>query len=140
LFSNAQKDGPVDPGKDKLGYKGYTIRLIPAENGAYGYAVFNGKDLKIHQSHNPFTMSPAGLDSKEDAYKIAKWQINQLEEKSTEDKKEKTDVHKNKNVPNSTQIDPKLPESLSKKLFQKGPIVNQSISKDIAKELGIKIH
>lgn len=138
MFSNAQKDGPVDPTKDKLGHKGYTIRLIPAVNGAYGYAVFKGKELKIHQSYNPFTLSPNGLDSKEDAYKIAKWQINQLEEKSTVDKKKETEV--NKNVPNSPQVDSKLPESLSKKLPQNGPIVNQSISKDIAKELGIKVH
>src|SRR6059058_4871430 len=74
----AQTHEPVNPQKDKLDFEGYTIRLMPAMGGTYGYYITKGKELVVHQGFNPFTNSPMGLSNKEDVYKLAKWQINQL--------------------------------------------------------------
>src|ERR1700744_4916568 len=74
----AQRHEPVNPQKDKLEFEGYTIRLLPAMGGTYGYYITRGKELIVHQGYNPFTNSPMGLSNKEDVYKLAKWQINQL--------------------------------------------------------------
>src|SRR4051794_22957953 len=74
----AQTHEPVNPQKDKLDFEGYTIRLLPAMGGTYGYYIVKEKELVVHQGYNPFTLSPFGLSTKEDVYKIAKWQINQL--------------------------------------------------------------
>jgi hypothetical protein len=73
----AQRHEPVNPQKDKREFKGYTIRLLPAMGGTYGYDIVKGKQRVVHQSYNPFTNSPMGLRKKEDAYKIAQWQIQQ---------------------------------------------------------------
>src|SRR4051794_30252844 len=74
----AQKQEPVNTQKDRQEFEGYTIRLLPAMSGTYGYDIFKGKERVLHQSRNPFTFSTVGLYSKEDAYKIAQWQIKQL--------------------------------------------------------------
>src|SRR3954452_25454888 len=74
----AQRHEPINPQKDKLEFEGYTIRLMPAMGGTYGYYITKGKELVGHQGYNPFTNSPMGLCNKEDVYKLAKWQINQL--------------------------------------------------------------
>src|SRR3954452_21828888 len=74
----AQRGEPVNPQTDKLDFEGYTIRLMPAMGGTYGYYITKEKQLVVHQGYNPFTLSPFGLSNKEDVYKVAKWQINQL--------------------------------------------------------------
>ena len=58
-------------------FNGYTIRTYKAATG-YGYDIFYQNNLVIHQKNNPFTASPDGLKNKEDALKIAKWQIIHL--------------------------------------------------------------
>ncbi|GAB3021531.1 hypothetical protein [Spirosoma pulveris] len=75
----AQQYEPVNPAKDKLDYQGYTIRLMPSREGSYGYSILKGKAVVAHQLHNPFSMAPVGLRRKEDVYKVAKWQIEQVQ-------------------------------------------------------------
>ena|ERR1700733_448063 len=78
LSSYAQK--PIVSGNenDKIVYQGYLIRLIPENNVGYGYDIFSLNQMVVHQTGNPFTLSPIGLKTREDALKIAKWQVEQL--------------------------------------------------------------
>ena len=78
MASQAQQQEPVNTKTDRREFKGYTIRLVPATSGTYGYDILKGTERLIHQSCNPFTFSPRGLAKKEDAYKLAQWQIGQL--------------------------------------------------------------
>ncbi|ADB39906.1 hypothetical protein [Spirosoma linguale] len=75
----AQQYEPVNPAKDKLDYQGYTIRLMPGRDGSYGYSILKGKAVVAHQMHNPVSMAPVGLRRKEDVYKVARWQIEQVQ-------------------------------------------------------------
>lgn len=60
----AQRHEPVNPQKDKIYYQGYLIRLMPAHGPGYGYDIFKGKELMVHQSYNPFTRSHMDLIKK----------------------------------------------------------------------------
>jgi hypothetical protein len=78
IYCSAQNDGPVKPSKDSLQFMGYTIRIIPAEQRTYGYDIFHGNRLILHQQRNPFTSSPCGLHKKQDVFDVAKWQIEHI--------------------------------------------------------------
>jgi hypothetical protein len=128
----AQRGEPVNPQKDKREYKGYTIRLLPAIGGTYGYDIVKGKQRVVHQAYNPFTSSPMGLSKKEDAYKVAKWQIQQLNEGK----------ELSAGRPMDQESDTKLPPALARNLHRQGsngPRINQRISKKVAEELQINI-
>jgi hypothetical protein len=62
-------------GFDRYAYMGRVIRIIPAATGGYGYSIFFQNHLVARQSLNPFTMAPTGLKNKEDALKLARWQV-----------------------------------------------------------------
>ena len=128
----AQTHEPVNPQKDKLDFEGYNIRLLPAMGGTYGYYITKGKELVVHQGYNPFTNSPMGLINKEDVYKVAKWQINQL-------KAGKSPVSGGSAVQGK---DKKLPPALEQQLQlqgSRGPWINQHLSPQVASELQISI-
>lgn len=117
----AQQLEPVNPQTDIEEYEGYTIKLIPAQGGTYGYDIFNGLTLVVHQDMNPFTMEPTGLVEKLDAFKVAKWQILEL-------KKE-----------NSGTPQP-IPSEGIINSANGGVKYNLSIPRSIATELGIEIN
>ena len=132
MATHAQTHEPVNPQKDKLDFEGYTIRLMPAMGGTYGYYITKGKELVVHQSYNPFTSSPMGLSNKEDVYKVAKWQINQI-------KAGKSPVSGGSAIQGK---DIKLPPALAQKLQlqgSRGPWINQHLSPQVATELQIII-
>jgi len=118
LFAQEPSE-PLDPQKDKIVSEGYLIKLIPADAGGYGYDIFKQNMLVVHQSLNPFTMTPRGLETKEDAYKTAKWQVMQL-------KKENSDL-----LPRTSPVGT-IPE-------RKGTQSNQRISKQVAQQLNIRL-
>ena len=133
IATQAQTHEPVNPQKDQLEFEGYTIRLLPAMGGTYEYYIVKGKELVVHQGYNPFTNSPMGLSNKEDVYKVAKWQINQLKAGKS---------------PTSSQSpaiqgrDIKLPPALEQQLRlqgSRGPWINQRISPQIGSDLQISI-
>ena len=129
----AQRHEPVNPQKDKLDFEGYTIRLMPAMGGTYGYYITKGKELVVHQGYNPFTHSPMGLSNKEDVYKVAKWQINQLKAG-----KSPTSLQS----PAIQGRDIKLPPALEQQLRlqgSRGPWINQRLSPQVAIDLQINI-
>jgi hypothetical protein len=64
--------------EDKVDYQGYSIKLLPGQGPGFGYAIFKNKELLVQQTYNPFNMSPIGLSKKEDAIKLAQWQVRQL--------------------------------------------------------------
>src|ERR1700748_3587844 len=60
------------------GFNGHTIRVYKTIGTGDGYDIFYKSKLLIHQNNNPFTGSPNGLKNKEDALKLAKWQVIHL--------------------------------------------------------------
>jgi len=73
----AQKSDSTDFPKNKLEFEGYTIKLIPSEEG-YGFEISKKTITLMYQPLNPFNGSSKGLKKKEDVVKIAKWIINQV--------------------------------------------------------------
>src|SRR3954462_2073669 len=129
----AQTHEPVNPQKDQLDFEGYTIRLLPAMGGTYGYYITKGKELVVHQGYNPFTSSPMGLSNKEDVYKVAKWQINQLKAGKSPTSSESPAIQGK---------DIKLPPALEQQLQlqgSRGPWINQPLSPQVASDLQISI-
>jgi hypothetical protein len=129
----AQRGEPVNPQKDQQVYQGYTIRLLPAMAGSYGYQIVKGNQLFVFQYRNPFTGSQDGLRKKEDAYKVAQWQIRQLlaGKPSTQDMR----LTQGKDL--------NLPPALRQKLQMQGnrsPWINQRLSNKVAEELQINYH
>lgn len=122
----AQRGEPVNHQKDQQIYQGYTISLLPAMSGTYGYKIVKGKELIAIQMRNPFTGAPDGLNRKEDAFKTAQWQIRQLVAGKT-----------GKQGISLTQ-DMHLPAPLLQQLQgSHGPRINQRIPGKVAKELQI---
>jgi len=133
MTTQAQTHESVNPQKDKLDFEGYIIRLLPAMGGTYGYYITKGKELVVHQGYNPFTSSPMGLSNKEDVYKVAKWQINQLQQGKSPTSSES---------PSIQGRDIKLPPALEQQLQlqgSRGPWINQRISPQVASDLQISI-
>jgi hypothetical protein len=126
LLLFAQRGEPVNPQKDKLEFQGYTIRVIPADFGTYGYDIFEGKTILVHQERNPFTLSPVGLRKKEDVYKVAKWQIQQLKQTLLSE------------TPGGTLTKPSS-QATASKWAKRNVIANQRLSTEVAKELKISI-
>lgn len=59
-------------------FNGHIIRIYKTAATGYGYDIFYQYRLVIHQQNNPFTASPGGLKNKDDALRIAKWQVLHL--------------------------------------------------------------
>jgi hypothetical protein len=69
---------PPIGGKDNTVYMGYLIRLLPAGSNGFGYEIFFRAKMVVYEPNNPFTLAPTGLRNREDALKIAKWQVEQI--------------------------------------------------------------
>jgi hypothetical protein len=54
------------------------IKLNALAEGGYGYDILYQGKLLVSQMRNPFTNSQKGLPGKEDAFRIARWQVQQL--------------------------------------------------------------
>jgi hypothetical protein len=99
-------------------------------SGSYGYQIVKNKQLIVLQYRNPFTGSPDGLTRKEDAYKLAQWQIRQLAAGKT--------LGHGMPLAQGKELNP--PPSLLQKLQMqgsRGPWINQRLSKKVAEELKI---
>ena len=116
---------PVNPLKDNISYQGYTVRLIPAAAGSYGYDILKDKELILHQGCNPFTLAPVGLREKSDAYKVAKWQIAQMQRQSrnTISNRSASKISLASQGQTSTQVS-----------------INKPLGKELADQLNIAIH
>lgn len=133
VVTQAQRYEPVNPQKDQMDFKGYTIRVLPAPGGTYGYYIVKDQQLVLHQRGNPFTGSPRGLLLKEDVYKVAKWQIQNIKEPPA--------------------VAPRPPRQLSgwekrsaaqqarlKAAPQQRPPISRHVPLPVARELNIRLH
>lgn len=59
-------------------FMGYIIKLSSTAEGGYGYDILSQGKAVVSQKLNPFTLSPKGLVNSEDAFKIARWQVQQI--------------------------------------------------------------
>jgi hypothetical protein len=59
-------------------FMGYVIRVDSSDKGGYCYAILQQGEPVISQKLNPFTLSLKGFLKQEDAFKIARWQVQQL--------------------------------------------------------------
>lgn len=66
------KSSPKTP--NEVVFMDHVIRLYEAPSG-YLYDIIYQNNISIHQDKNPFDQTTNGLSTKEDAIKIAKWQI-----------------------------------------------------------------
>lgn len=123
----AQNNRPINPTKDKIEFQGYTVNLLPAMGGTYGYDILKDRALILHQPYNPFTMAPVGLRQKEDVYKIAKWQITHMNNRSR------------RALTNRTS-DAAGMYGATVQDRPKAVLINQPLGKDLAKALNIDIH
>lgn len=62
-------------------FEGYLIRVLPINSNGFGYNIYFKNKMVVQQLNNPFNSSPLGLKGKEDAFKIAKWQVQQLHQR-----------------------------------------------------------
>ena len=74
---NAQAPGSTN-NSNEISFNNHVIRVYKTSSSGYLYDIFFKNNLVIHQTDNPFTGTPGGLKTQEDALKIAKWQIIQL--------------------------------------------------------------
>lgn len=132
IAAQAQKHEPVNTKKDQKQFDGYTIRLVPAQQGTYGYEVTQGAKRVIYQTQNPFTASSRGLNKKEDAFAVAQYQIKQL--------KAKGGVSSQRTVADAGNK--KLPAGLAQKVGRTSAdqtLYNQHLSPKVAEQLKISI-
>jgi hypothetical protein len=73
----AQQPAKKEFSVSQVNFEGYLIRVLPINNNGFGYNVYFKGRMVMQQMNNPFTLSPLGFRSKEDAFKMAKWQIQQ---------------------------------------------------------------
>ena len=81
VFTLVSKSQPSETGsndKNIVMFNNYTIQLKLLSDNGYGYDIIYQKKLLVHQDRNPFTLEPGGLKSKEDAVRLAKWQVLRL--------------------------------------------------------------
>lgn len=135
--SQTRKQETANPQKDRMEYRGYTIVLLPAIGKTYGYAILKEKKLLVRQMYHPFTMSPVGLRNKEDVYKVAKWQVEQLIATGNP----RTDIIQNtKPFSDSPNVAPHLQNRSFSANGYLSPSINQRLPRKLAQELGIRLN
>lgn len=126
LSVQAQKHERFAFRKEQKEFSGYTIRLLPAMANTYGYDIVKGNQILLHQNRNPFTGSVMGLTQKEDVYKVAQWQIENIKQLP---------------VANRPQQAPKLPAAFKQKFArvqQPKPII-PAVNRKVADQLHINL-
>lgn len=78
------KSSPTTP--NDVVFMDHVIRIYEAPSG-YLYDIFYQNNLIIRQDKNPFDQTTNGLQTKEDAIKIAKWQIIHIDPLHRQEKK-----------------------------------------------------
>lgn len=76
--AKAQRSDPAKPDTDNIVFNSYTIHLQHLPDNSYGYSIMYQSRAIIVQNKNPFISKQTGLKTKEDALKLAKWQIIHL--------------------------------------------------------------
>jgi hypothetical protein len=77
-YSQEQSKSPGNQSPTTQVFMGHVIKLNLTAEGRYSYEIIHQGKIIVNQKLNPFDLSPRGLASKEDACKVAQWQIQQL--------------------------------------------------------------
>jgi len=78
LVARSQHSNSGNNDKNVVIFNNYIIQLKPLSGNGYGYDIIYQQKLLVHQDKNPFTQEPGGLKNKEDAIRVAKWQVLRL--------------------------------------------------------------
>lgn len=130
-----QAENPSRPAKEEQQFKGYTIRLLPFNDGTYGYDILKGKTMLLNQMRNPFNGSPTGLNNKEDVYKVAKWQIENMLSKRAGNGR-----MLQKNDPGFSKLPPSLRERLNKMPQARAQYIQHRLPLSVAEQLHITVN
>jgi hypothetical protein len=66
----------VAEGNESRLYSGFKIKLFSNQTQGYHFDISNNEKTVPRHFQNPLPFSPAGIQKKEDAFKIAQWIIN----------------------------------------------------------------
>lgn len=77
VTAHAQQVEKFNPEKERRDINGYTIRLVPAPVNTFGFFIMKGKKPVYSQLSDPFSNSVLGFKTKETAYKVAEWVVNE---------------------------------------------------------------
>jgi hypothetical protein len=72
---SAQQQRPFKAVGEQRNINGYTVRVVQAMHGGYGYFILQDNKPVVEQIRNPLPYSPKGIQKEEDAFKIAEWLI-----------------------------------------------------------------
>ena len=95
-LSFVQGQQHLAPQKQKSNSDQYTLKLIPAESGTYGYEIYSNNKLLIKQINIPGYPGNKGFKRKTDAEKVARLIIQKLSKgimPPTVEKKEMDKLH-----------------------------------------------
>ena len=69
--------------KDSIKQGNYLIQIIAGANGTYGYDIYKGKKLFIHQPTLPALPGISGFAAKADAEKVARLVVEKMNKRET---------------------------------------------------------
>ena len=69
-----------DTDKDEVKIGKFEIKVFQNSDHTYGYSIYKEKELVTQQITKPFVSVPIGFSNKENAMKVAKWQVTQLQQ------------------------------------------------------------
>jgi hypothetical protein len=130
----AQVREPASP-QDHMEFQGYIIHLMPAAGGTYSYYIVKENKVVLRQSHNPFTGSSVGLGRKEDVYKVARWQIQNVKSWSVPQMASRPQ----KQIPGFVKLPPALQQRFQQKPLDQRPLLPSRVPSKIAEELHIDL-
>lgn len=79
ISSFAQEQNKISkPSLPVQAFRGYIIKLNSTSEAGYGFDILYQGKAVISQKLNPFTLSPKGLSTHENAFKVARWQVQQI--------------------------------------------------------------
>ena len=73
----AQQSEKFNPEKEKREINDYTIRLVPLPVNTFGFFIMKGNKPVYSQLSDPFSSNALGFKTKEAAYKVAEWVVNE---------------------------------------------------------------
>jgi hypothetical protein len=132
-LAQAQVREPADARNDRMEFQAYTIHLMPAVAGTYSYYIVKGNQMVLHQSRNPFTGSSAGLTKKEDIYKVAQWQIQNVKSGPVL----QIPTHPQKQIPGFAKLPTALQQRFQRKTLEQQPQLLARVPLKVAEELHI---
>ncbi len=78
LFVSSLLFAQTNENKNAVQVGKYTVETISNSDNTYGYEIFENGQSIVKQAFNPIFVVPYGFKKKENALKVAKWHVQQL--------------------------------------------------------------